>query len=439
MRFGGGGVNAPAAAAAASPSAPLTTADGAPLKVSFARAIRRSRLKALGLVLPLFLFLAVTFVIPIGDMLFRSVENRLVGEVLRETTAALADWEPRAGALPGEEAFAALVADFRADFRKEREDRAIGKLGKRLNYEASGMSGLFRKTARRVRRLEEGGPYRDPLVQIDKRWGEVDTWRLIRRESDAYTASYYLAAADLRFGADGSVEGQPEDRRIYLRLFGRTLWLSVVITVLCLALGYPIAYLMATLPARTGNLLMIMVLLPFWTSLLVRTTCWIALLQREGVINDLLVWAGIIADDARLAMIHNRTGTVVAMTHILLPFMVLPLYSVMKTIPPSYMRAARSLGATPLTAFLRVYLPNTVAGIGAGSILVFIIAIGYYITPALVGGTSGTLISNFIAYHMQVSLNWGLAAALGALLLGAVLALYVLYDKLVGIDNMKLG
>lgn len=420
------------------PSAPLTTADGTPLKVSFARAIRRSRLKALGLVLPLFLFLAVTFVIPIGDMLFRSVENQLVGEVMRETVAALADWDPQAGELPGEAAFAALVADFHADFRKDREDRGIGKLGKRLNYEASGMSGLFRKTARRVRRLEEG-PYRDALVEIDRRWGELDTWRLLEREGDAYTASYYLAAADLRFGADGSVEGQPEDRRIYLRLFGRTLWLSLVITVLCLALGYPIAYLMATLPVRTGNLLMIMVLLPFWTSLLVRTTCWIALLQREGVINDLLVWAGLIADDGRLEMIHNRIGTAVAMTHILLPFMVLPLYSVMKTIPPSYMRAARSLGATPFTAFVRVYLPNTVAGIGAGSILVFIIAIGYYITPALVGGTSGTLISNFIAYHMQVSLNWGLAAALGALLLGVVLALYVLYDKLVGIDNMKLG
>ena len=146
-----------------------------------------------------------------------------------------------------------------------------------------------------------------------------------------------------------------------------------------------------------------------------------------------------VSDDNRLAMIHNEIGTIVAMTHILLPFMVLPLFSVMKTIPPSYMRAALSLGANPVVAFVRVYMPNTVAGVGAGGILVFIIAIGYYITPALVGGTKGTLISNFIAYHMQVSLNWGLAAALGAILLGLVLALYLLYDKIVGIDNMKLG
>ena len=215
--------------------------------------------------------------------------------------------------------------------------------------------------------------------------------------------------------------------------------MSLLITGLCLILAYPISYLLSTLPVRQSNVLMIMVLLPFWTSLLVRTSAWIALLQQEGVVNDLLVWIGVLAEDGRLAMIHNRTGTIVAMVHVLLPFMVLPLYSVMKTIPPNYMRAARSLGANPFTAFVRVYLPNTVPGIGAGVILVFIISIGYYITPALVGGQSGTLISNFIAYHLQGSLNWGLAAALGTILLVTVLMLYLLYDKVVGIDNMKLG
>jgi putative spermidine/putrescine transport system permease protein len=184
---------------------------------------------------------------------------------------------------------------------------------------------------------------------------------------------------------------------------------------------------------------MILVLLPFWTSLLVRTTAWIALLQQEGIINDVLVGIGLISNDSRLAMIHNATGTVVAMTHILLPFMVLPLYSVMKTIPPTYMRAAKNLGATPTVAFIRVYFPNTISGIGAGGILVFIISIGYYITPALVGGVDGTLISNFIAYHMSISLNWGMAAALGVMLLGIVLVLYYFYDKIVGVDNMKLG
>jgi putative spermidine/putrescine transport system permease protein len=197
--------------------------------------------------------------------------------------------------------------------------------------------------------------------------------------------------------------------------------------------------LLATLPLRISNLLMILVLLPFWTSLLVRTTAWIVLLQGQGVVNSLLVGLGLVDDDGRLAMINNQLGTIIAMTHILLPFMILPLYSVMKTIPPSYARAARSLGATSWTTFRRIYLPQCVPGIGAGGILVFILAVGYYITPALVGGASGTLISNQIAFHMQSSLNWSLAAALASMLLAAVLALYWIYDRLVGIDNMKLG
>ena len=196
-------------------------------------------------------------------------------------------------------------------------------------------------------------------------------------------------------------------------LFYRTLWMSGLITIFCLALGYPIAFLLATLPPRHSNLLLILVLLPFWTSLLVRTTAWIALLQSEGVLNDLMVFFGIISEDGRLQMIHNKFGTFVAMTHILLPFMILPLYSVMKTIPSTYMRAARSLGASPFTSFMRVYMPNTVPGIGAGCILVFILSIGYYITPALVGGRTGTFISNIIALHISETLNWGLAAALG--------------------------
>jgi putative spermidine/putrescine transport system permease protein len=140
-----------------------------------------------------------------------------------------------------------------------------------------------------------------------------------------------------------------------------------------------------------------------------------------------------------LELMYNQTGTIIAMTHILLPFMILPLYSVMKTVSPSYVRAAKSLGATDWTAFWKVYFPNTVPGIGAGAILVFILSIGYYITPELVGGTSGIFISNRIAYHISSSLNWGLAAALGVILLLVILVFYWLYDKIVGIDNVKLG
>jgi putative spermidine/putrescine transport system permease protein len=411
----------------------MITTDGVPLRVSLARARRRNRNRALILVLPLFLFILVTFFIPIASMLFRSVENQLVGEMLHRTLPLLEQWNERGDTLPDEKVFAALAEDF----KEARENYTAGSVGRRLNYEESGFSGLFRTTARKIKRIEP--PYREAFIEINDGWGKVDTWRILKRESRAYTLSYYLAAVDAGYAPDGSIVRNDENNQIYIQLFGRTLWMSLLITVLCLVLAYPIAYLMSTLPVKSSNLLMILVLLPFWTSLLVRTSAWIALLQKEGVINDLLVWTGLIDDASRLAMIHNATGTIIAMTHVLLPFMVLPLYSVMKTIPPSYLRAARSLGASPFTAFVRVYMPNTVSGIGAGAILVFIISIGYYITPALVGGQSGTLISNFIAYHLSSSLNWGLAAALGTILLVAVFILYIVYDKLVGISNMKMG
>lgn len=411
----------------------MITSDGVPLRISLARARRRNRNRALMLVVPLFLFILVTFFIPIISMLFRSVENHTVSEVLHRTVPLLQQWDEHSDQLPDEQVFAALAEDFREAF----ENKTAGAVGRRMNYEKTGFSSLFRKTNRSTKKFEQ--PYSESFVKIHKNWGNLDTWRLLKRESDQYTLSYYLAALDYSYTPTGDVVKNSENSRIYLQLFGRTLWMSLLITVLCLLLAYPIAYLLSTLPIKISNLLMILVLLPFWTSLLVRTSAWIALLQKQGVINDFLVGLRIIDEADRLAMIHNATGTIIAMTHVLLPFMVLPLYSVMKNIPPSYMRAARSLGATPTRAFIRVYMPNTVPGIGAGAILVFIISIGYYITPALVGGQSGTLISNFIAYHLSSSLNWGLAAALGTILLVAVFILYIVYDKIVGVDNMKMG
>ncbi len=410
----------------------IKTADGIPLKVKLRRTTRLNRMKAVGLVAPLFIFIIITFILPIGDMLLRSVDNPTLSTYWPKTMAALESWD--GSGLPDEKVFATLAEELVAT----KKSRNLGKVANRLNYEQVGMRSMLSKTARKIARLKQG-PYKDAFIKIDKRWGDIETWAVIKRTGEPITLSFYLTALDLRYDAQGNIVAQPEFKRIYVTLFLRTLWVSLLITALCLLAGYPIAYLMATLPVRTSNLLMIMVLLPFWTSLLVRTTSWIVLLQTQGVINDVLVWIGLIDDKHRLEMIYNMTGTVVAMTHILLPFMVLPLYSVMKTISPNYVRAAQSLGANPVTAFWRIYFPQTVPGIGAGSILVFILAIGYYITPALVGGRTGQLISNFIAYHMQKSLNWGLAAALGGLLLAGILLLYWLYNRIVGIDNMKLG
>ncbi|PJE30437.1 putative spermidine/putrescine transport system permease protein [Pseudooceanicola antarcticus] len=544
---------------------PMLAADGTPLKRSLARALRRQKMRALMLISPLLIFVLVTFIAPIADMLFRSVENQMVSETLPTTTQVLGEWDHSAGEPPAEPVYEALYYDlFIAAEAKEHT-----KLGTRLNYEYTGVSSLFRSTGRGLDDL--GDDYLDELEEVDDRWGEgafwydlmtgtgstdedlvaahakrleqltgdklsgdvgfapsteiaallpkttaayadfavytalvdgdvvaeedpwesvyvglmtdlqtadvasysgpeaealqtaaeaaqgieyiplktffaeededwlnVDIWATVQTYSSKYTSGYFLNAVDLQLTPDG-IEARPENQQIYIMLFKRTMFMSLAITFSCIALGYPVAWLLANLPASKANLLMILVLLPFWTSLLVRTSAWKVMLQQQGVINDVLVWLGLVDDAARLVMINNQFGTIVAMTHILLPFMILPLYSVMQGIPPSYLRAAKSLGATNWTAFWRVYFPQSVPGIGAGSILVFILAIGYYITPEIVGGTTGTFISNRIAYHISSSLNWGLGAALGAILLAVVLLLYWAYDKIVGIDNVKLG
>jgi putative spermidine/putrescine transport system permease protein len=213
--------------------------------------------------------------------------------------------------------------------------------------------------------------------------------------------------------------------------------MALIITGLTMLLGYPLAFYMSQASPKTANFLMVFVLLPFWTSLLVRTTAWIALLQAGGVVNSTLLWTGLINEPIEL--LYNEFSTILAMTHILLPFMVLPLYAVMRGIDNSFMRAAISMGSNPIGAWYKIYLPMSLPGLSAGALLVFIISVGYYITPALVGGTDGQMISNIIAFHMQVSNNWELAAALGSLLLILILVLYWLFDRFVGTDNLKLG
>ncbi len=506
---------------------PMLAADGTPLKRSLARALRRQKLRALMLIAPLLLFVLITFVVPIANMLFRSVENQIVSETLPETIQSLESWDVESGGIPGEDIFTKLYVDL---FIAE-EQKLHTRLGTRLNYEQTGASSMFRKTGRAVGRfdtdtytdaiVDANGDWEDPaawtalmadgaarealpftarswdrwkavfdaegdeigkrdledflftavytdlqsgsgtsnlmiqsaisaiadlepvsiseaFIKADKKWGESEIWETLTLYAPEYTPGYFLNSVDLEQTLDGT-QVKPENEQIYITLFGRTLWMSMVITGCCILLGYPVAWLLANLPMSKANLLLILVLLPFWTSLLVRTSAWKVMLQQQGVINDVLVFLGLVNDADRLIMINNQFGTIVAMTHILLPFMILPMYSVMQTIPPSYLRAAKSLGATNWTAFWRVYFPQSVPGIGAGSILVFILAIGYYITPEIVGGTKGVFISNRIAYHISSSLNWGLAAALGTILLAVVLILYWAYDKIVGIDNVKLG
>jgi len=410
---------------------PVLAADGTPLKKKLSQALFVSRARAFGLVFPLLLFIVASFIIPIAVLMVQGFKNDTFSSNMPNTTAVLADWDTVSA--PSEDMYAALVADLITT----REARTIGQVATRVNRAFSGSRSLFTKTARGAAKLEP--PFKDALLKVDNGWSDIPLWQAMKVSSQTYSPAFYAAALDADYKADGSFVRVPEQDRIYVYLFVKTIVISAAVMFMCLILGYPVAWLLANLPMRQSNLLMILVLLPFWTSLLVRTTAWIAMLQSKGVLNNIFVWLGITTDDQRFSLIYNMTGTIIAMTHILLPFMILPLYSVMRGISPAYVRAAKSLGANDWTAFWRVYFPGTIPGIGAGGLLVFILAIGYYITPALVGGQDGQMISNFIAYHMQKSLNWSLASALGGILLVIVLVFYWIYDKVVGIDNMKMG
>jgi putative spermidine/putrescine transport system permease protein len=408
----------------------FAAAKGIPLKVSLRRAERRNQLHSLALIAPLLAFIVLSFVLPIGVMLYRAVDNPEIHENLPHVTEALKSWDKTS--LPGEDLFAALAADIKA----AQEARSVGLLGKRLNYEVAGARSKLLKTGRAIAEIDKG-PWKEAFIAVDPIWGEYEFWRVLERSSHKLTTFYLLSALDLRYDEAGQVVKTLPDQAIFLDVYGRTLLISFLVTAMTLLLGYPIAHLLATLPKRTSNLLMILVLLPFSTSILVRTTAWVVLLQTNGLVNDLLVGLGILSE--RVQLIYNRGGTILAMTHIQLPFTVLPIYSVMKTISPSHMRAARSLGAGPFYAFWRVYVPQTLPGVGAGCLLTFILCLGYYITPALVGGPLDQMVSYFVALYTNRELNWGMASALGAVLLAVTMVFYVIFNRLIGIDKMKLG
>ncbi len=401
--------------------------------VSARRELFRRKFMAFAFVSPLLLFLLFAFVAPISTMLYRSFYNPTVAVLIPQTIAAMKTWEGKS--VPGTD----VTAVFAAELKQLAKKRLSGQLAEALNRVRPGLSSIVKSTARKMRRAEDADLKEkgtELLMEANGVWAEKSTWRAVARAGKVYTVDNFLTALDLETNESGSIQRR-EATQIYVALYTKTLRIALIITVLSLLLGYPLAYYLANAPSKLANALMLMVLLPFWTSLLVRTTSWIALLQTNGVVNSTLIWSGLI--DTPLELLYTQFSTVIAMTHILLPFMILPLYSVMKGIDPSYMRAALSMGSKPVPAFIRIYLPMSLPGLSAGALLVFIISVGYYITPALVGGTDGQMISNIIAFHMQQSNNWELAAALGTLLLILIVALYWTYDRLVGAGNIKLG
>ena len=262
----------------------------------------------------------------------------------------------------------------------------------------------------------------------DARWSDPRYWQAINKLMSPVTDRFLLAAVDMERNPEGKMvamaAGSSANRDIMLRTF----WIAALVTLFCAAIGYPYAMLLASTSGWVKNLLFAAVLLPLWTSLLVRTAAWFILLQDRGLINDLLMTLGL--THSPIPLIFNRSGVVVAMTHVLLPFMVLPIYSVLQAIPRNLMPAASSLGAPPWRAFLKVLLPLSLRGILSGMLLVFMTAIGYYITPALIGGAGDQMISSIIAYYAMGAANWGMAGALGMVLLVACLILYGVYARL---------
>lgn len=400
------------------------------LAQQLAAAERARKWRAFLLTAPLLAFLLLVFLGPIGALLARSVVDTEFASAMPNVAREIRRWDGRA--LPDEATFAALIDDVRA----ARAAGTLAPAATRLNYDISGFRSLLFTTGRSLPDPLQG-PARDALIAIDPKWGEVETWGAIARASGPVTSLFLLASVDLKRTADGRFASAPADEKIFVQVLGRTFGIATAVTVLCLLLGYPLAYVLASLPTRTANMLLVLVLLPFWTSLLVRTSAWIVLLQHEGVINSALLQAGMI--EAPFELLYRRAAVYAAMTHVLLPFMVLPLYAAMRTIPPAHVRAALSLGATPLAAFWRVYAPQTLPAVGAGVLMVFIQALGYYITPALVGGPDDQMLSYFIAFYASKTINWGMAAALSLALLAATVALYWVYDRLIGIDRIRMS
>ncbi|WP_046864844.1 ABC transporter permease [Microvirga massiliensis] len=380
----------------------------------------RDRLAALVLVAPLVLFLAVFFLWPLWTMITAAVVDDGVGKVFPRTAVAIRTWTP------DEPVPAKVRQALVTDLRNTEDQQALGEAVRRLNSAISGFRTLMSRTTSAIREAPEEAEI--DLAGVDPRWGEPRFWLALKDAMPPYTDRFLLAAVDLKRDSSGNIVPESPEIATNRLIMGRTFLVSALVTFVCAAIGLPYAMLAAAVTGWKRNMLLLAVLLPLWTSLLVRTAAWFILLQNEGLINRSLQWLGLI--DAPLPLIFNRTGVVIAMSHVLLPFMVLPIYSVLIGIPRNLMPAAASMGAGPLRAFWRVLLPLSLPGLLSGCLLVFMVAIGYYITPALVGGANDQMISSIIAFYALSTANWNMAGALGLILLLVTIALYLVYGRL---------
>jgi putative spermidine/putrescine transport system permease protein len=389
----------------------------------------RDSLRPLALAAPLLLLLFFSFGAPIVALLSRAVYEPTIANALPHTTAALRQ-ESGTG-VPDAPVFVAFAADL-------KEAQAAGTLyefAKNLNTRLSGARSQVLRAARLA--TQDQAPTKEAMIKAAPLLGEERSWTAIRTGVNRFTSFFLLSTFDLRWTDQGTIGAVPADQAVFLRVFGRTFLIATLVTLATLALAFPLAFLMTNLRPAMAGIILVLVLLPFWTSILVRTAAWTVILQKYGLLNDLLLWLGLTSQ--RLELMYSRTGLIIAMTHIQLPFTLLPIYSVMRSVQPSQLRAAQSLGGRPFTVFRRVYLPQVMPGVLAGCLLTFILCLGYYITPVLIGGASDQLISNFIANYVNVELNWEMAAALSFVLLASTLGLYVTMTRYLGLDLFKMG
>jgi putative spermidine/putrescine transport system permease protein len=390
---------------------------------------QRESLRPLALAAPLLLLLLFSFGAPIIALLSRAVYEPTIANALPRTVEALR--QDTGAGLPGEPVFLALAADL----KQAQAAGAIYEFAKALNTRLPGARSQVLRAARIATQDQAAG--KEAMIKAAPLLGEEQGWAAIRTGTNRFTSFYLLSAFDLRWTERGTIGAVPADQAVFLRVFGRTFLIATIVTLATLALAFPLAFVITSLRPAIAGIVLVLVLLPFWTSILVRTAAWTVILQKFGLLNDLLLWLGLTSD--RLELMYSRTGLIIAMTHIQLPFTLLPIYSVMRSVKPSLVRAAQSLGARPFTAFWRVYLPQVMPGVLAGCLLTFILCLGYYITPVLIGGASDQLISNFIANYVNVELNWEMAAALSFVLLASTLGLYVTLTRYLGLDLFKMG
>lgn len=359
------------------------------------------------LVVPVAIYIAV-YVTPLLSIVSLSVDNGTLSERFVQLSEAIdsEDQDKRA---------AALLSDLAAMDPRERAEAA-----RMLNQELGGFRSLLIDTGKAAEKVD---PTMAGLVAFDARWGDQAYWGVLSRNLAPITWRHFQKATGFKPDEEGRLQ-LAEGDDIYLRIMLRTLAIALQVTALTLVIGYPLAHAAANGSPSLSGFILTVVLLSFWTSILVRTTAWVVLLQSEGLVNNLLIALRLIT--VPLQLIFNRFGTVVSMTHVLLPFAILPMMNVMKTIPKSQGDASRSLGAGAIETFLRVYFPQSLRGVFVGGGTVFILALGFYITPALTGGPSDQMLSYYIAEFVKKSLNWGMASVLSVILLFSVIVLLVL-------------